>query len=239
MMKTSIWACLLASALCLFGCGGGGGRDGDCSGSAEYCAQYAPPAGTSAAGTGGSITPTGGFTKTGTGDAVFTIPADVTRIRIQGAYAGDSSSFIVWVGDSLPVNKTIGTSQSPSTFDGTYLATGGDTVEIKNSNGVNWTITQVVADAIPANPTGLYVKTGSGDTVFTIPANVTKIRIQGSYAGNSSSFIVWIGDSLPVNKTIGTSHSPVAFDGTYAVAGGSTVEIKNSSGVVWTFTEVS
>ena len=238
-MKTFFWVCFFSPILFLLGCGGGGGNPGECSGSPVYCAEFASTDGTSYTdATGGGSTQAGLFSKTGTGDTVFTIPANVTRLRIQGSYAGVNSNFIVWVGDSLPVNTTIGTTQSPPAFDGTYLVTGGSTVEIKNSSGVNWTITQAVADTIPTNPTGLYVKTGTGDTVFTIPANVTKIRIQGSYAGVNSNFIVWVGDSLPVNTTIGTTQSPPAFDGTYLVIGGSTVEIRNSSGVDWTFTQV-
>jgi len=166
------------------------------------------------------------------------MPADVTRIRIQGSFAGNGSNFIVRISGTLRVNETIGTSLSPSAFDGTYLVTGGSTVEITSSSGVNWTFTQVIADTIPANPTGLYVITGTGDTVFTIPANVTKIRIQGSFAGNGSNLIVRIGGTLRVNEIIGTSRSPSAFDGTYLVTGGSIVEITSSSGVAWTFTEV-
>jgi hypothetical protein len=237
-MKTSIWACILSIVFLLIGCGGGGGRSGDCSGSTEYCAEYAPSSGVSGSGTGGSVTPAGGFAKSGTGDTVFTIPADVTRIRIQGNYEGYVSNFFVKVADTSLVIATIGTSKSPTFFDGTYLVTGGSTVEISNSNGVNWTITQVIADTIPANPSGLYVKTGTGDTVFTIPTAVTRIRIQGTFAGYVSNFFVKVAGSSLVIETIGTSKSPAFFDGTYLVTGGSTVEITNSSGVAWTFTEV-
>jgi len=237
-MKTFIWACILSMVFFLTACGGGGGRSGECSGSAEYCAEYASSSGESASGTGTSVTPIGGFTKTGTGDTVFTLPENVTRIRIQGSYAGESSFFVVRVAGSLLVNELIGTTWPSSTFDGTYLVTGGRNLEITNSNGVNWIITQVIADASPANPTGLYAKTGTGDTVFAIPASVTKIRIQGIYLGNSSFFIVRVAGSLIVNELIGTSWPSTAFEGIYSVAGGSIVEIQKSSGVAWTFTEV-
>lgn len=140
-METSVWACIPSTVIFLVG--GGGGRSGDCSGSAEYCAEYAPSSGASGSGTGGSITPAGGFTNSGTGDTVFTIPANVSRIRIQGTFAGSSSNFVVKVAGSLIVNETIGSSKSPSAFDGTYLVTGGSTVQITDSSGVAWTFTEV------------------------------------------------------------------------------------------------
>lgn len=238
-MKTLIWVCILSPLLFLLGCGGGGGNPGECSGSPVYCAEFGSTGGASNTGTnGGGSTQVGSFSKTGTGDTVFEIPAYVTRVRIQGSYAGNSSNFIVKVSGSSLVNELIGTSWASTSFDGTYLVTGGSTVEIANSTGVNWTITQVIADNTSANPSGLYSNTGIGDTVFTIPANVTKIRIQGTYAGNSSNFIVRIAGSSLVNELIGTSWSSTSFEGTYLVTGGSTVEIINSSGVAWTFTEV-
>jgi hypothetical protein len=110
-------------------------------------------------------------------------------------------------------------------------------VEITKSSGVHWTITQVITDTSPANPTGLYAKSGTGDTVFALPAGLSKIRIQATYPGDSSNFIVWVAGSSLVNTIIGKSKLPANFDGTYIVAGGSIVEITKSSGVVWSFTE--
>jgi hypothetical protein len=184
-----------------------------------------------------SPAPAGLFTKSGSGDTVFDIPARVTRIRIQGTFTGVSSNFFVDIAGKSVVIETIGTSQNPVAFDATYLLTGGGTVEITSSSGVAWTFTEVAADNSPA-PAGLFTKSGSGDTVFDIPARVTRIRIQGTFTGASSNFFVDIAGKSVVIETIGTSQNPVALDGTYLLTGGGTAEITSSSGVSWTFTEV-
>lgn len=86
--------------------------------------------------------------------------------------------------------------------------------------------------------TALFSKTGSGDTVFDIPSSVTRIRIQGNFNGSSANFMVAVAGSTVVNELLGTSWRAVPFDGTYLLKGGGTVQITNSSGVTWTFTEV-
>lgn len=83
----------------------------------------------------------------------------------------------------------------------------------------------------------LFTAAGTGDNVFTIPSTVSRIRITARYTGFSSNFIVRIAGSLVVNELIGTGWGAVDFSGTYLTAGG-TVQITNSSGVSWTFTEV-
>ena len=217
---------------------GRGGNPGTCSGSAIYCAESAAGAGGAATpGTTGGSTSTELFTKSGSGDTVFDIPARVTRIRVQGTFTGATSNFIVKVAGSNIVNVIIGTSKNPAAFDGTYVLVGGGTVEITSSTGVSWTFTEVTANNSPA-PAGLFTKSGSGDTVFDIPARVTRIRVQGTFTGATSNFIVKVAGSNIVNVIIGTSRDPVALDGTYALVGGGTVEITSSSGVLWTFTEV-
>ncbi|MEO7160638.1 MAG: hypothetical protein ABJA84_03445 [Polaromonas sp.] len=144
-MKKSLWTCILLTIF-LLGCGGGGGNPGTCSGSAIYCAEAAGSGGsTSKPGTPGGGSTAGLFTKSGTGDTVFEIPARVTRIRIQGSVtvAGKDSNFIVHIAGKSVVNEIIGASRSPVTFDGTYLLNGGGTVEISSSSGVSWTFTEV------------------------------------------------------------------------------------------------
>jgi hypothetical protein len=86
-------------------------------------------------------------------------------------------------------------------------------------------------------PLPLFTHGGTGDTVFDMPTTVSRVRIQGSYAGNSSNFIVRISGSLKVNELLGTAWNAPTFDGTYLTSGG-TVEITNSSGVTWSFTEI-
>lgn len=96
----------------------------------------------------------------------------------------------------------------------------------------------VVPTPVPT-PVPLFVRSGSGDTVFDLPARVQRIRIQATYAEFSSNFIVHIGGSHIVNELLGTFWNATTFDGTYVVpASGRTVEITHSTGVQWTFTEV-
>ena len=177
------------------------------------------------------------FTKSGSGDTVFDIPARVTRIRVSGTFTGATSNFIVKVAGSNIVNVIIGTSKNPAGFEGTYVLVGGGTVEITSSAGVSWTFTEVTADNGPA-PGGMFTKSGSGDAVFDIPARVTRIRISGTFTGATSNFIVKVADSNIVNVIIGTSKNPAGFEGTYVLVGGGAVEITSSTGVSWIFTEV-
>lgn len=92
------------------------------------------------------------------------------------------------------------------------------------------------ATATPA-PTPLYEAAGTGDTVFDIPVSVKRIKITGTYNARGSNFIVWIAGRLIVNEIIGTGYESTRHEGTYLINGG-VVEIKSSSGVAWTFTEV-
>ena len=86
---------------------------------------------------------------------------------------------------------------------------------------------------------GLFAKSGTGDTVFDLPASVTRIHIEGTFTGRSSSFIVRIGgNSTVVNDILGTAIQRTGFAGTYFIAGGGAVEITRSTGALWTFTEI-
>jgi Abnormal spindle-like microcephaly-assoc'd, ASPM-SPD-2-Hydin len=88
------------------------------------------------------------------------------------------------------------------------------------------------------NPNPIFTTSGSGNTVFDIPSYVTRIHITGTYSGFTSNFIVYVGSALVVNDLIGSAWASHTSDGTYLIAGGGTVQITNSSGVNWTFTEV-
>ena len=87
-------------------------------------------------------------------------------------------------------------------------------------------------------PRPLFTISGSGDNVFDMPTTVTRVKITGDYASRSTNFIVKIGGRLVVNELLGTAwpNGP-HFEGTYVTTGGVT-EITDSSGVLWTFTEV-
>ena len=83
-----------------------------------------------------------------------------------------------------------------------------------------------------------FTRTGTGDNVFDLPTRQLKLRIQATYAGNSSTFIVNVNGRLLLAEAIGTGHISTVFDGTYLIPNGGTVEITNSSGVAWSFAEV-
>lgn len=82
------------------------------------------------------------FTRTGVGDTVFDVPTSVRRILIQATYPGRTTNFIVRIGGRLVVNELLGTAWPSSSFEGTYVTTGG-VAEITNSSGVTWTFTEV------------------------------------------------------------------------------------------------
>lgn len=97
---------------------------------------------------------------------------------------------------------------------------------------------QVVTFAL-VKPNPFFIRAGIGDTVFDMPTYVRRVRIQGSTSSSCQNFIVWVGGRLIVNVIIGgcSIADSRTHDGTYLVSGGVT-EIKSSSGVSWTFTEV-
>jgi hypothetical protein len=82
------------------------------------------------------------WTVSGANDTVFDMPSYIRRVRITGSFPGRSSNFIVHIGAQYVVNELLGTSWGRSTFEGTYVTSGG-AVEITHSAGVNWTFTQV------------------------------------------------------------------------------------------------
>ncbi len=88
-------------------------------------------------------------------------------------------------------------------------------------------------------PRPLFTASGSGDNVFDMPTSVARVKVTADYSGFVSNFIVKIAGRLVVNEIVGTSGIAVGthFEGTYATTGGQ-VEITNSTGVAWTFTEV-
>ncbi len=84
------------------------------------------------------------YTISGTGNTVFDMPTYIRRVRITGAVSGGCSNFIIWIGGDLEVNEIIGNCSIASgrTYEGIHAVTGG-VVEVKNSNGVDWSITEV------------------------------------------------------------------------------------------------
>jgi hypothetical protein len=88
-------------------------------------------------------------------------------------------------------------------------------------------------------PIPVFTRSGTGASVFDLPTYVTRVRITGDYAGFCENFIVHIAGRGVVNEILGTcsNGSGPHFDGTYATSGGQ-VEVLNSTGISWTFTEL-
>lgn len=84
-----------------------------------------------------------------------------------------------------------------------------------------------------------FTRTGSGANVFDLPTYITRVRIVGDYNGSCENFIIHIAGRGVVNEILGTCSvgSGRHFEGTYVTSGG-VVEVLNSSGITWTFTEV-
>ena len=135
MNKLSTIVLLLAGGLLLSSCGGGGSAAGECLYPLSSCAR------TEVAGSGAGKS--AGYTKTGTGDNVFELPARSIKIRVQAEFAGTSSLFFVDVAGKSLIIELIGSSQTPAAFDGTYLLQNGGIVEITKSSGVSWSFTEV------------------------------------------------------------------------------------------------
>ena len=81
---------------------------------------------------------------------------------------------------------------------------------------------------------------GIGNGVFTdMPAYVTKVRVTGHYTGYSENFVIYVGGRLLVNELVGSARNAVDYSGTFLTHGASgAIEVKYSSGVQWTLTEV-
>ena len=90
----------------------------------------------------------------------------------------------------------------------------------------------------PEPPKPMWSHSGTGDMVFNMPSYVRVVRVTGTYSGYAQNFIVYVDGWLLVNELMGTGFSQTYFSGTYLTSGG-VVEIKSSSGVAWTFTQVN
>ncbi len=96
-----------------------------------------------------------------------------------------------------------------------------------------------------------FTQSGTGNTVFLAPANVNTVRVTGTFTGNSSNFVIWVGPqgaacdltfnvncSLLVNELLGTSWGKTSYTATLQTAGKRQYEIVSSTGVAWTITQV-
>lgn len=88
-------------------------------------------------------------------------------------------------------------------------------------------------------PPVLWGASGTGANVFTMPAYIRRVKIDGAYGGRCENFIVRIAGRLVVNEILGNCSVGVGRDytGTFTTTGG-LVEITSSTGILWTFLEV-
>lgn len=121
------------------------------------------------------------------------------------------------------------TPTSAQTYSGTL------TVNANQTSGSN-TLAFTAVGVFPPRPD--FFRSGVGDTVFDTPVDVARVRIIGTYTGNSSNFVVRIGGRLIVNELLGRSWSMTTYDGTLLTGGGGTVAITLSSGVSWSIQEI-
>lgn len=82
------------------------------------------------------------WSKSGVGADVFDMPTYVSRVTITGTYPARGENFVVWIDGHLIVNEILGTAWNSTTYSGTFLTSGG-VVEVKYSNGLSWSFTQV------------------------------------------------------------------------------------------------
>jgi hypothetical protein len=137
------------------------------------------------------------------------------------------------------------TANSSGAYSFTGLTGGGFTIAI-TANGF---VTQnrgvtLISDStlsVALLPSQVFSQSGVGDNVFTIPAYVTRVRVDATYGGTCQNFIVNANSRLLINIIIGTcsvADTKSPFSGTYAVSGATQIAITSSTGIAWTFTEL-
>lgn len=83
----------------------------------------------------------------------------------------------------------------------------------------------------------LWSMSGTGNTVFDMPASVSRVRVVGTFTGNSSNFVIYVNGRLLVNELLGTAWGTTRYEGIH-LTGGGVVEIRFSSAVRWEMTQV-
>lgn len=166
------------------------------------------------------------------GNAVMT----VTSMSIPGGAPLTST----WTSGTIPAGQS---QQAVIRYSPTSISTlsGSLTVNSDSTSGSN---------SAPLNGRGVsapradFVRTGSGNTVFDMPGDVTRLRIYGRWSGrDTSNFIVHINGRNVVNEILRDKPGRV-YEGVHLVplaprAQNSVVEIVSSGSIEeWRFTEV-
>jgi len=189
---------------------------------------------------GGKSSPTSPSQPTQPTQTTWNLSGTVTSSQNGAGISGATAR----IGDGPNTGKSATTDGSGHySFSG--LQQSGFTVNFTapnfNSTSAGVDLTSNKTLDVRMDPTPLFRLSGTGDSVFNIPSNVTRIQVTASYSGSCQNFIVDVNGRGLINVIIGTcsvadTRSP--FVGTYALSGGGIVEIVSSTGVNWTFTEV-
>lgn len=156
-------------------------------------------------------------------------PMTVTGIGVAG---GNGSAFVAsWTNGTIPAggvqNVVVRFSPTePRSYSGTV------TVAANHTSGTN----TIQTTAVGIGP--LFSRSGVGDDVFDVPSYVSRVRITGTYNGNSSNFIMRIGGRGVINELLGTFWGQTSFAGNYLLEATGAATVTNSSGVSWSITEI-
>jgi len=82
------------------------------------------------------------WTRSGSGPAVFEIPAGVSRVKVVGTYRGKTSPFIVEVDKAVMVNELLGTFWELPDYE-RELPTGDGVLSITSDWDASWSVTEV------------------------------------------------------------------------------------------------
>lgn len=196
-------------------------------------------------------TVTTSYTLTATNsDGTVTKSCTVTVKPIAGAVSVTSSNSTIYVGQTEQMTATVtmpdGTTQAAT---GTWGSDNTNVAIVNQSGlvtGVGAGDATIFIDTTEGGKRGtklmsvrkIWSKSGVGDSRFDMPTYVSMVQVIGTFTGHRTNFQVYINGILLLWKLIGTSWGtdPV-FERTYPTNGG-VVEIVDSGGVSWSFTQV-
>jgi hypothetical protein len=170
----------------------------------------------------------------GTGVLTFTAITAVEGTGTAG-YTATPTTGTVPPGGSVPV--TIQFTPTIAQLYSNVLTVVGD--QTSGNAAINFSGRGIDSGSGIDNPP-LWTQSGTGDTVFDMPATVARVRIQATPTTNCQNFVVLIGGASTVNVILGTCEvaDGPSLDRTYPTGGGGVVSITISTGITWTFTEI-
>ena len=188
--------------------------------------------GNAVAGNSAGATVETGFRRSGTGDAVVQLPANVTLVRISATPPpGRDENFMVRQGDSSLVNTELGPGGDAPTLSGTHAVEGGQPLEIMGP-AVAWTVTSVLITP-PSDNGFAFEQAGTGAAVFLLPARSATYRVTASMQQGQENFFLYVNGRSRINRIVGPTADDPIYDGVLLLEASATVEITRSVGVQW------